>query len=95
MTATSAIPPPPGASPPHGVLPNFGGSLPNAVFTDVLGLPTLWLPHSCPGCLQHAPDEHLLASIAREGLVLATGRFHSLGHPPAGHPLPTRPQGRP
>ncbi|WP_254389273.1 hypothetical protein [Streptomyces sp. AC550_RSS872] len=49
-----------------------GGSLPNADFTDVLGLPTRRLPHSCPGCLQHAPDEHLLAPIAREGLVPPT-----------------------
>ncbi|MDV9175564.1 M20 peptidase family dipeptidase, partial [Streptomyces sp. W16] len=74
---------------PVAVLPNIGGSLPNAVFTDILGLPTLWLPHSYPGCLQHAPDEHLLASIAREGLVLATGLFHALGHPPTERPLPT------
>ncbi|MCZ1013534.1 hypothetical protein [Streptomyces noursei] len=59
--------------PPGGwaVLPNIGGSLPNHVFTDILGLPTLWLPHSYPGCLQHAPDEHLLGTIAREGIVLA------------------------
>ena len=74
---------------PVAVLPNIGGSLPNAVFTDVLGLPTLWLPHSYPGCLQHAPDEHLLAPIAREGLVLAAGLFHALGRPPADRPLPT------
>ena len=72
------------------MLPNIGGSLPNHVFTDILGLPTLWLPHSYPGCLQHAPDEHLLAPIAREGLVLATTLFHALGHPPADHALPTR-----
>ncbi|GHG88628.1 M20 family metallopeptidase [Streptomyces lanatus] len=75
---------------PVAVLPNIGGSLPNAVFTDVLGLPTLWLPHSYPGCRQHAPDEHLLASIAREGMVLATGLFHALGHPSADLPLPAR-----
>jgi acetylornithine deacetylase/succinyl-diaminopimelate desuccinylase-like protein len=73
---------------PIAVLPNIGGSLPNAVFTDVLGLPTLWLPHSYPGCLQHAPDEHLLAPIAREGLVLAAGLFHALGRPSADRPLP-------
>ncbi|MEV6876738.1 M20 family metallopeptidase [Amycolatopsis sp. NPDC051128] len=64
---------------PVALLPNFGGGLPNHVFTDVLGLPTLWLPHSYPGCLQHAPDEHLLASVAREGVVLATALFHALG----------------
>ena len=40
------------------VLPNFGGSLPNDVFSDLLGLPTMWVPHSYPGCSQHAPDEH-------------------------------------
>ncbi|MBT2422821.1 hypothetical protein J7F01_02525 [Streptomyces sp. ISL-22] len=74
---------------PVAVLPNIGGSLPNAVFTDVLGLPTLWLPHSHPGCLQHAPDEHLPAPLAREGLALTTALFHTLGHPQTDHPLPT------
>ena len=75
------------------VLPNIGGSLPHAVFTEVLGLPTLWLPHSYPGCLQHAPDEHLLAPIAREGLVLATGLFHALGDPSRELPLPVHAKG--
>ncbi|WP_030796517.1 M20 family metallopeptidase [Streptomyces sp. NRRL S-337] len=75
---------------PVAVLPNIGGSLPHHVFTDILGLPTLWLPHSYPGCLQHAPDEHLLGTIAREGLVLAATLFHALGHPSAGIPLPAR-----
>lgn len=41
------------------VLPALGGSLPNDVFRDGLGLPTVWVPHSFPGCSQHAPDEHL------------------------------------
>src|ERR1700731_1513394 len=27
------------------VLPNFGGSLPNDVFSETLGLPTIWVPH--------------------------------------------------
>ncbi|WP_285241863.1 M20 family metallopeptidase [Pseudarthrobacter sp. MEB009] len=60
------------------VLPNIGGSLPSFVFADVLGLPTIWIPHSHPGCQQHAPDEHLLAAVAREGLQLACGLFHDL-----------------
>ncbi|NKX56413.1 M20 family metallopeptidase [Arthrobacter sp. E918] len=63
------------------VLPNIGGSLPNYVFTDILGLPTLWVPHSYPGCNQHAPDEHLLESVAREGLAMALGLFADLGDP--------------
>ena len=61
------------------VLPNIGGSLPNHVFEDILGLPTLWIPHSYPGCLQHAPNEHMLESIAREGLQIACGLFYDLG----------------
>jgi hypothetical protein len=34
------------------VLPNLGGTLPNDVFADVLGMPTVWIPHSYPGCSQ-------------------------------------------
>jgi len=58
--------------------PNTGGSLPNDAFCDILGLPTIWVPHSYGGCSQHAPDEHLLASLAREGLRLMTGLFWDL-----------------
>ena len=61
------------------LLPNFGGSLPNDAFSDILGLPTLWIPHSYPACGQHAPDEHLLASVAREGLAIMAGLFWDLG----------------
>jgi acetylornithine deacetylase/succinyl-diaminopimelate desuccinylase-like protein len=61
------------------VLPNLGGSLPNDVFADVLELKTIWVPHSYAGCSQHAPNEHLLAPIAREGLGLMAGLFWDLG----------------
>jgi acetylornithine deacetylase/succinyl-diaminopimelate desuccinylase-like protein len=60
------------------LLPNFGGSLPNDVFAELLGLPTLWVPHSYPACSQHAPDEHLLGSVAREGLQTMAGLFWDL-----------------
>ncbi len=60
------------------ILPNFGGSLPNDVFAELLGLPTLWFPHSYPACCQHAPNEHLLASVAREGLQIMAGVFWDL-----------------
>jgi len=52
------------------LLPNVGGTLPNDAFTGELGLPTIWIPHSYPACAQHAPDEHLLAPLAREALQL-------------------------
>jgi acetylornithine deacetylase/succinyl-diaminopimelate desuccinylase-like protein len=64
---------------PPVILPNLGGSLPNDCFAEVLGLPTVWIPHSYPACSQHAPNEHMLASVAREGLLLMTGLFWDLG----------------
>ncbi len=63
------------------ILPNLGGSLPNDIFSELLGLPTLWLPHSYASCSQHAPDEHLLLPIVRQGLQVMTGIFWDLGEP--------------
>jgi len=63
------------------LLPNLAGSLPNDVFADLLGLPTLWVPHSYPACAQHAPNEHLLAPLAREGLQIMAGLYWDLGEP--------------
>jgi len=56
-----------------------------ACLADVLGLPTGWVPHSYPACSQHAPNEHLLGSVAREGLAIMTGVFWDLGAPPPVH----------
>jgi acetylornithine deacetylase/succinyl-diaminopimelate desuccinylase-like protein len=64
------------------VLPNFGGSLPNDVFSELLGLPTIWVPHSYPGCSQHAPDEHILLSVTEEALGIMAGLFWDLGEAP-------------
>ena len=64
------------------VLPNLGGSLPNDAFTDVLGMPTIWVPHSYAGCSQHAPNEHVLGPLMREGLQIMTGLFWDLGESP-------------
>ena len=68
------------------VLPNFGGSLPNDVFSDTLGLPTIWVPHSYPGCSQHAPDEHILLGVTEEALGIMAGLFWDLGD--MARPLP-------
>ncbi|OOG53435.1 M20 family metallopeptidase [Polaromonas sp. C04] len=61
------------------LLPNLGGSLPNDIFTDVLGLRTVWVPHSYPGCAQHAPNEHLPPALLREALCIMTGLYWDLG----------------
>lgn len=51
---------------PPAILPSLGGSLPNDIFRDTLGLPTIWVPHSYPGCSQHAPNEHLPKALLFE-----------------------------
>lgn len=64
------------------VVPNLGGSLPNDVFTDIIGVPTIWVPHSYASCSQHAPNEHVLDYILREGLQMMTGLFWDMGDQP-------------
>ncbi|MHA3915707.1 M20 family metallopeptidase [Halovulum sp. GXIMD14793] len=63
---------------PH-ILPNLAGSLPNEVFANILGLPTVWVPHSYRGCSQHAPNEHVLKSVSHDALKLMTGLFWDIG----------------
>ena len=61
------------------VLPNLAGSLPNDSFTDILGVPTIWVPHSYRGCSQHAPNEHVLKSVCRSSLEVMAGVFWDIG----------------
>ncbi|RTL73169.1 MAG: M20 peptidase family dipeptidase [Hyphomicrobiales bacterium] len=61
------------------VLPNLGGALPNEVFSDLLGLPTVWVPHSYPGCSQHAPNEHVPVPLVRQALGMMAGLYWDLG----------------
>jgi acetylornithine deacetylase/succinyl-diaminopimelate desuccinylase-like protein len=64
------------------ILPNLGGSLPNDIFANDLGLPTVWVPHSYASCSQHAPNEHMLAPVAREALQVMAGLYWDLGETP-------------
>jgi acetylornithine deacetylase/succinyl-diaminopimelate desuccinylase-like protein len=73
-----------GAAP--AILPNLGGSLPNDCFADVLGLPTIWVPHSYPACAQHAPDEHLLVDVALQGVTIMAGLLRDLAEAPVARP---------
>jgi acetylornithine deacetylase/succinyl-diaminopimelate desuccinylase-like protein len=61
------------------ILPGTGGGVPNDAFQDILGMATLWVPHSYPGCSQHAPDEHMLLSVAQSSMELMTGLYWDLG----------------
>ncbi|WP_224814923.1 M20/M25/M40 family metallo-hydrolase [Hasllibacter sp. MH4015] len=66
------------------ILPALGGSLPNDIFRDTLGLPTIWMPHSYPGCSQHAPDEHLPAALLVEAVGLMAHLLGDMGDMPRG-----------
>jgi len=61
------------------VLPSMGGSICNDLFTDLLGLPAIWIPHSYAGCSQHAPDEHVLLPLCESALELMTGIYWDIG----------------
>jgi len=63
------------------VVPQMGGSICNDVFTDILGIPTIWVPHSYASCSQHAPNEHMLMPVAREALQVMAGIYWDLGEP--------------
>ncbi|MGL4636214.1 MAG: M20 family metallopeptidase [Beijerinckiaceae bacterium] len=69
-----------GAKP--AILPNLGGSLPNDIFSEILELPTVWVPHSYPACSQHAPNEHVPVNIIEEGLAIMAGLYWDLASMP-------------
>ncbi len=64
---------------PPAVVPQMGGSICNDLFTDLLELPAIWLPHSYSGCSQHAPDEHVLLPLCRDALAIMAGLYWDLG----------------
>jgi acetylornithine deacetylase/succinyl-diaminopimelate desuccinylase-like protein len=64
------------------IIPSTGGGVPNDVFQDSLGLPTLWIPHSYAGCSQHAPDEHILMSVMESAASLMAGLYWDIGAGP-------------
>ncbi len=64
---------------PPAIIPSMGGSICNDLFTDLLGLPAIWIPHSYAACSQHAPDEHILMSLTRTALPVMTGLYWDLG----------------
>ncbi len=61
------------------ILPSMGGSICNDLFTDLLDLPAIWIPHSYAGCSQHAPDEHVLIPLCGSAMKTMTGLYWDLG----------------
>ncbi|MEM7778209.1 MAG: M20 peptidase family dipeptidase, partial [Pseudomonadota bacterium] len=63
---------------PLAVIPQTGGSICNDLFTDLLGIPAIWIPHSYAACSQHAPDEHILMSVSRNAIEIMAGLYFDL-----------------
>ncbi len=68
-----------------GVLPNGGGSNMTYILQYIVGMPCAWLPLSYAGCSQHAPNEHMLVPLMREGLRHVTGIYWDLGDETTGY----------
>lgn len=64
------------------ILPSNGGSLPNHVFSSVLGLETIWIPHSYNDCQQHAPDEHVKKDVLKDAMRIMVGLWWDIGETP-------------
>lgn len=64
---------------PLAVIPQMGGSICNDLFTDLLAIPAIWIPHSYTACSQHAPDEHILLSLSRSAIELMAGLYWDVG----------------
>jgi acetylornithine deacetylase/succinyl-diaminopimelate desuccinylase-like protein len=47
------------------IVPNLGGTIPDYLFTQVLGLPSIWVPYAPHDEANHAPNE----SITLEGFI--------------------------
>ena len=69
------------------IIPSTGGSICNDIFTDDLGMPTIWIPHSYASCSQHWPDEHILMPLSRSAARLMAGLYWDIG---AGEGIPPR-----
>jgi acetylornithine deacetylase/succinyl-diaminopimelate desuccinylase-like protein len=61
------------------IIPSTGDSICNDIFTDDLGLPAIWIPHSYASCSQHAPDEHILLPLTRGALRLMAALYWDIG----------------
>ena len=72
----------------YNLLPNSGGSNVTAIIGEELGVPHVWLPLSYTGCSQHAPDEHILVDLTREGVALLSALYFDMGDEVHGWKMP-------
>ncbi len=56
-----------------------GGSLPNAVWTDTLGLPALGIPYANSDANNHAPNENVKVALIHKGIHASAQIIYDLG----------------
>jgi acetylornithine deacetylase/succinyl-diaminopimelate desuccinylase-like protein len=72
------------------LVPNSSGGNPTAIFQTELHVPVIWIPNGYAGSNQHAPNEHGLAPMLREGLRLMAGIWWDIGAGAAPRKTPIR-----
>lgn len=66
------------------VLPMLGASMPDYIFTRVLGLPSIGIPYANPDENNHSPNENLGLEEFYAGIVTSTYILEGLGAMPSG-----------
>jgi len=61
------------------VMPSLGGSLPDCVWTRILGVPSVVVPYANPDEDNHAPNENIALDCFFNGIRCATELFVELG----------------
>jgi acetylornithine deacetylase/succinyl-diaminopimelate desuccinylase-like protein len=61
------------------VIPSLGGSLPNYVFTDILGVPAFVVPYANHDEANHAPNENLEVERFFAGIKTGAGMLTAIG----------------
>ena len=60
------------------IYPNFGGSVPDSMFTRDLGIPSVWFPLANADSNAHAPDENIDVEIFHRGCEVAAALMGGL-----------------
>ena len=55
-----------------------GGSLPNYVWTDILGVPAICIPYANEDCRNHAPNENFDLKLFKKGIHASAWIMHEL-----------------
>ncbi|MFC7705563.1 hypothetical protein ACFQXB_15335 [Plastorhodobacter daqingensis] len=61
------------------VFPSMGGSLPDYVFTKILGVPAYVMPYANADSANHAPNENLRVDLFLQGIRTGAALLDRLG----------------